>query len=732
MVYIPYSLDSSQTDSVSYEKLVTGVPPDEAAKIRRAIDFTAPFYNGRHLETGEDISRHAVGTALIASALKLDADSRIAALLFVMYEACPENADDLIGKEFGLDVGRLVKGLDRLNDLRPISQNISSDKHAMRMQQEVLRKMMLAMSDDIRVVLLRLASRTQTLRYYAEHPCQAGIETARASLDIYAPLANRLGVWEIKWEIEDRCFYFLNPDAYRQIARKLDERRTERECFVDEAVAMIKKKCAAAGIKAQVYGRPKHIFSIWKKMCAKQVPLEEVYDLHALRVIVDHVSQCYAVLDIVHQHWTPIVKEYDDYIANPKENRYQSLHTAVLADGGRPLEAQIRTWKMHEYAERGAASHWLYKEGVRGTIGQDSYGSKVDLLRKLLAWRNDVADTSNWDKEFRRAALDDTIYVITPLGRVVDLPREATPLDFAYRIHTYVGHRCRGAKANGALIALNKPLVSGQVVEIITAKQGGPSRDWLNSQLGYLRTSSARHKIKQYFVAIDESRTMAEGRAIVMKELQRDVTARSCINDLVTKLGYANADALFLAAGRGELRHGAIRHVLSNSTPAPRQDDDSTPRKEKVEKKHDSILIVGMDKLLTQLSRCCKPAPGDEIRGYVTRGKGISIHRIRCPNFTSMERLNPERVIDADWGDAAATAVYAVDVVAECADRTGLLQDVTEALAHASIGVAAANAISRQDSAFLNLTLDVTGTDQLQHALQLICNIPSVQNVRRV
>jgi len=448
-------------------------------------------------------------------------------------------------------------------------------------------------------------------------------------------------------------------------------------------------------------------------------------------VIVNEVNDCYAVLDIVHRLWTPIAKGYDDYIANPKENGYQSLHVAVQAGDRRPLEVQIRTMEMHEHAERGVAAHWRYKEGLRGTGKDDAYGNKVNLLRELLAWHKDVADTSNWGEEFKRAALDDTIYVLTPQGRIVDLPRGSTPIDFAYHIHTLIGHRCRGAKANGALIALNTPLVSGQEVEITTSKKGGPSRDWLNPQLGYLRTSRARQKVKQYFTALDRSRTMAEGRALVQKELQREGATKSNIDELAVKMGFEDAGALFLAAGRGELGYGAIRQALWNSPVEQETAEEFSPRKGKAESKQDGILIVGMDKLLTQLARCCKPARGDEIRGYITHGKGISIHRVNCPNFSGMARLNPERVIEANWGKAQTAAVYAVDIVVECANRAGLLRDIMEVLTHENINVTSANTLSRQGSARLNFTLEVSGTKQLQHALHLISNVPYVLKARR-
>jgi GTP pyrophosphokinase len=597
--------------------------------------------------------------------------------------------------------------------------------------------MLLAMVEDIRVVLLRLASRTQTLRYYTEHPGPERDETARESLDIYAPLANRLGVWEIKWELEDLSFHFLNPDIYRQIAHQIHEKRSERERFISEVIATLKKECEAAGVQTEIYGRPKHIYSIWKKMRAKQVPLEQVYDLHAIRVIVDQVRDCYTVLGIVHQLWPPIAKEFDDYITKPKGNLYQSLHTAVIAADKHPLEVQIRTWDMHEHAELGVAAHWRYKEGVRGTGKKDPYGDKVALLRELLSWRDEIADSSNWIEQFKRVALDDTIYVMTPQGRVVDLPRGATPIDFAYQVHTQIGDRCRGAKVDGVLVALNKPLASGQTVEIITAKQGGPSRDWLNPQLGYLQTSRGRHKVKQYFIRIDETQRMAEGRAFVQRELQRIGATQANIDDLAAQLGYAGADALFLAAGRDELSQHAIQQALQGPEAAQDAAPEFVPRKSKAGGKNDNVLIVGMDKLMTQLARCCKPAPPDLIQGYVTRGKGISIHRTRCPNFAGMARLNPERVITADWGNGAQTqesvgTAYPVDIAVECADRTGLLHDITEILSREGINVTAVNTISRQGTAHMNFTIEVAGVAQLQRALKLIGEIPSVLSTRRL
>ncbi|MBN1568904.1 MAG: bifunctional (p)ppGpp synthetase/guanosine-3',5'-bis(diphosphate) 3'-pyrophosphohydrolase [Acidobacteria bacterium] len=736
MVHVHYSLNSSLPDGASLDKIGDGLLPADAARIRHALEFIEPIYAGNHLGTGEEISRHVFGMALIATALRLDADTRLAALLFAVHEFLPD-ARERIEQEFSADVARLVEGLHRLSGLRLLARAPASGIRAVQSQQEVLRKMVLAMVEDIRVVLLRLASRTQTLRYYTEYPGPERDETARESLDLYAPLANRLGVWEVKWEIEDLSFSFLYPDIYRQISRRIGEKRSERERFISEAVALLRRECEAAGIRAEIYGRPKHIYSIWKKMHAKQVQLEEIHDLRALRVIVDNVRDCYTVLGIVHQMWTPLAKEFDDYIIKPKGNLYQSLHTAVLAGDERPMEVQIRTWEMHEHAELGVAAHWRYKEGDRGTAKKDAYGNKVALLRELLSWRDEIADSSNWIEQFKRAALDDTIYIMTPQGRVIDLPRGSTPLDFAFRVHTEIGHRCRGAKADGVLVALNKPLISGQTVEIIAAKQGGPSRDWLNPQLGYLKTARARHKVKQYFIALDETQIMAEGRAVVLRELQRVGATQAGVEALAVRLGYANADAMFLAAGRDELGPRAIQLALREPEAAPESTPEFVPRKSKAGGKNDGVLIVGMDKLLTQLGRCCKPAPPDPIQGYITRGKGISIHRTQCPNFAGMARLNPERVIAADWGDSAQAqesggSAYPVDISVECADRTGLLRDITEVLSRESINVTAVNTKMHQGTACLHFTLEVTGIAQLQRALKLLGEIPSVRNARRL
>ena len=733
MVSVTHSIDAVGVAQTPVILLCEGLDEGGCRKIERALALVEPLYAGKQLGTGEPVWQHVLGMALIAVALRLDVDTRLAALLFAIHDYHAA-AGDLIEREFGPEVAKLVGGLHRLNGLRLITRAAAaSSVPEVRAQTEVLRKMVLAMVEDIRVVMLRLASRTQTLRHFTDHSDARRADVARESLDIYAPLANRLGVWQLKWEIEDLSFRFLEPETYKRIARQLDEKRAEREHFIEQAIARLKSECAAMGIAAEIYGRPKHIYSIWNKMRSKNLPFSEVYDVRALRVIVDQVKDCYAVLGLVHQRWTPVPKEFDDYISKPKGNFYRSLHTAVIAEDGRSLEVQIRTRDMHNHAELGVAAHWRYKEGIGGGLAQDSYGDKLALLRDLLSWRDEITDSSDWVEQFKRAALDDTIYIVTPQGRVIDLPQGATPIDFAYRLHTELGHRCRGAKVDGALVPLNTRLKSGQTVEIVSTRQGGPSRDWLNPQLGYLHSSRARSKVKQWFAVQDEAQTLADGRAWVARELQRDGATQANIDELAGKLGFASAEAMFLAAGRSELGPRAIQVALRGPA-APAELPAFMPRKSKAGDQDGGVLVVGVGKLLTQLGRCCKPAPPDSIKGYVTRGKGVSIHRADCPNFANMARVNPERVIAADWGEGQGEkggAVYPVEIAVECADRTGLLRDISEVLSREKINVIAVNTVSRQGRAHMNFTMEVTGVPQIQRALKLIGAVPSVLSARR-
>lgn len=735
MVSVSHSIAKPSTQQDPFELIAEGLSESARDQLRRAYALVEPLYRGRQLSSGESIWHHVLGMALIAASLKLDVETRLAALLFAASDHL-EDAREYIGEAFGAQVALLLEGLKRLSGLRLVTRTHESATAAeIKGQTETLRKMLLAMVEDIRVVLLRLASRAQTLRYFTDHPGEQRMSVARESLDIYAPLANRLGVWQLKWELEDLSFRFIEPETYKRIAKQLDERRVEREQFITDAVGRLKRELAAVGVTAEVYGRPKHIYSIWSKMRTKHLDFSQIYDVRALRVIVDHVKDCYTVLGVVHQIWQPIPKEFDDYIAHPKGNDYRSLHTAVIANDGRALEVQIRTLDMHQHAELGVAAHWRYKEG--GAPADSDYDDKIALLRQLLSWRDEVTDAAGWVEQFKRTALDDTIYVLTPQGRVIDLPRGATPVDFAYRVHTDLGHHCRGAKVDGQLVTLNTALRSGQRVEIVTAKQGGPSRDWLNPQQGYLATPHAKAKVKRWFAALEDHETLSRGRASVMRELQREGQTQANIDALAGKLGLANADALFLAAGRGELGLRALQVVL-RGTPA---EADEAPalvtRKSRAGDSGGGVLVVGVDKLLTQLGRCCKPAPPDAICGFVTRGKGVSVHRADCSNFRNMMRRNPERVISAEWGAQASSAagdrlpVYAADLVVDAVDRQGLLRDITEVLSREKINVTAVNTLSRGGQARMRFTVEVTGVPQLDRTLKLVADIDSVQHAQR-
>ncbi len=733
MVSVTHAIAHGDT-ATPIELLAAGLSDDERARIESALEYASSLYEGKTLGTGEAALTHALGAALITASLRLDAETRIAALLFAAF-AYLDDAGPAVEARFGEAVARLVRGLHRLTGLRVITRMTSTAAAPnIRAQAEVLRKMLLAMVEDIRVVLVRLASRTQTLRYYTEVKDDARIDVARESLDIYAPLANRLGVWQLKWELEDLSFRFIEPETYKRIAKMLDERRVERQEFIARAIERLREELAEVGIVAEIQGRPKHIYSIYNKMRAKRLDFSQVFDIRALRVLVDEVKDCYTVLGIVHQLWQPIAKEFDDYITKPKGNNYQSLHTAVLAGDGRALEVQIRTHEMHKHAELGVAAHWRYKEGAKS--GSD-YDEKIALLRSLLSWRDEVTDSAHWMEQYKRASLDDTLYVLTPQGRVIDLPRGATPVDFAYRLHTELGHHCRGAKVDGHLVPLSTRLENGQTVEISAAKEGGPSRDWLDPRQGYVATSRARTKIKQYFAQLDEEELLVRGRSFVNKELQRDGHAHANIDGLAERMGFKDAEGLYLAAGRGEVGPRAVQTALREGSAAAEveaAEPGFTVSRSRSGDNSDKILIVGVGKLMTSLSRCCKPAPPDAIEGFVTRGRGISIHRVDCPDFQHLVDQHPERVIAAEWGDQAfqdKQAVYKVDIAVQAGDRQGLLRDISDVLSREKLNVIAVNTLSKKGTAHMRFTMEVGGVTQVQRAITLIREVPGVIDAQR-
>jgi GTP pyrophosphokinase len=693
--------------------LAQGLAPAERELLGRALEFAEPLYAGDVLSTGEPTWMHALGLAAGLAAINLDAAGRAAGVLF----AAPRRlgAIDRVREAFGAEIAGLAEGVERLYQLRvatrasPIEQN------------EVLRKMVLGMVEDVRVVLIRLASRTQTLRWFAKNPSAERVDYARETLDLYSPLANRLGVFQLKWELEDLSFRYLEPDLYRRIAQMLDERRVEREHYIAEAIAILARELQAAGVKGQIYGRPKHIYSIWNKMRTKGLDFSQVYDVRALRVIVPEVKDCYTALGVVHNLWQPIPKEFDDYISRPKGNLYQSLHTAVVGPAGKTLEVQIRTEEMHRHAEYGVAAHWQYKEKAKTS---KQFEQKIAWLRELLAWRDEVAD---WSKT-RQGRLDDAVYVLTPQGKVVDLPAGATPIDFAYALHTDLGHRCRGAKVDGHIVPLDKPLESGQRVEIVTAKSGGPSRDWLNSERGFVKSARARQKIRQWFNAQAIEQSIAAGRAQVEKELRRERALNANLDELAARLGFRQPDDLFAAVARDEVNLRQLQTALRGAE-AP-VDPPDLPRRKKAPAAKGGVLVVGMDSLLTQLARCCKPVPPDPIRGFVTRGKGVSVHREDCASLKRLAERQPERLIDAEWGKGEGS--YAVDVAVTATDRRGLLRDIGDALAREKINLTAVRTQTRDELAFMRFAFDVGNMAQLKRALAQVREVKGVIRVARV
>ena len=704
--------------------------------LQRARAFAHPLIAGEHLDTGENIWDHAQAVAgildMIGGSLEMQAAS------FLVY-ACPHlnRPQEVIAKAFGAPLAELAVQTNHLLHVQRLSRTAGHGDSSAdpRLQTENVRKMLLAFSRDLRVVMLRLASRLQTLRHHAQVRLQVPPALARESLQVFAPLANRLGIWQVKWELEDLAFRFTEPDTYRQVARLLDEKRAERESNMAALVHQIELALKAQGLKALVQGRPKHIYSIVRKMRGKSLPFERVFDVRALRVIVQDLAQCYQVLAWVHERFLPIEGEYDDYIARPKSNGYQSLHTVVRDDSQRPIEIQIRTQAMHEHAEYGVAAHWAYKEaGAKGYAGVSAgggYEAKIAVLRQLLAWERDIAGEAS-----QAGLFDDRIYVLTPDAAIVDLPQGATPVDFAYTVHTSLGHRCRGAKVDGVIVPLNTPLSNGQTVEITAAREGGPSRDWLNAELGYLVSNRARAKVRSWFNAQIAAENIARGREQVEKLLQREGRTSMRLEELAAQLGFKSADGLFELVGKDEYSLRNIE-VLLKPPEAPLPPDEYLLQKKSRGSRHtpsSGVLVVGVDSLLTQLSKCCKPAPPDVISGFVTRGKGVSIHRQDCSNLRELAVRSPERVIDVRWGQPKAgreSNVYPVDVALQAQDRQGLLRDISEVFAKEKMNVIGVQTQSVKGVAWMTFTVEVSDSALLTRVLQLVQGVQGVRAARR-
>ena len=715
----------------------------------RARVFAEPFLRHATLDTGENAWLHAQAVSKILH--DIGGSEAMQAASYLVYTCAHLNKPlEVIGQAFDENLASLAVETTKLMQVQKQTRaQAQKQTHAATaaVHTETVRKMLLAFSRDLRVVMLRLASRLQSLRYFAASKTEVSESMARESLQVFAPLANRLGIWQIKWEMEDLSFRFLEPQTYKETARLLDEKRALREDYVEQLREQLQTDLAKQGIKAEVQGRPKHIYSIVKKMRGKGLGFDQVFDIRALRVIVAGVDDCYAALSWVHVQFSPIAEEFDDYIAKPKANGYQSLHTVVRDAAGQAIEVQIRTQNMHDKAEHGVAAHWVYKEaGVKGYAGvaaTGSYDAKIAVLRQLLAWERDLTARDS------TALLSDRIYVLTPEAAVVELPQGSTAIDFAYTVHTSLGHRCRGARLDGVMVPLNTPLKNGQTVEINAAKEGGPSRDWLNPELGYLSSHRAKAKVRAWFNALAMMETIARGREAVEKLLQREGKTAIKLVDLAVQLGFKSADELFEVVGKDEYSLRTIEAFFKPPVPELSTEELLHKRAKAEKTPIGGVLVVGVDSLLTQLAKCCKPAPGDAIGGYVTRGKGVSIHRQSCSNFQALVARNAAndegRVIDVAWAKdklaASSSAtnslnqVYPVDVVIEAADSQGLLKAILEVFSKDKLNVIAANTQSHRssggDTAVMTFTVEVANSARLNKVLSQVLEVQGVRSARR-
>lgn len=679
--------------------------------------------------------RMGLEMADILGDLKLDQETLEAA---VLYRPVREGliSPEAVAKQFGQEVAGLVEGVLQM---AAISQSTLLP-HGMSQhnQQENLRKMLVTMIDDVRVALIKIAERTCALRQLKDASRDKRLRVAREVSEIYAPLAHRLGVGQLKWELEDLSFRYLHSDAYKSIARQLSETRLERDRYINDVVATLEQLLQQHAIhRYDVDGRSKHIYSIWRKMTRKGIDFSQVHDVRAVRILVPEVSDCYAVLGIIHSRWHHVPTEFDDYIANPKKNGYQSLHTAVVGPENKVLEIQIRTFAMHDEAELGVCAHWRYK-GHDTNAKSRGYEEKIAWLRHVLEWQEEVGDLGDLREGLASDVAPDRIYVFTPEGHVIDLPRVATPIDFAYRVHTEIGHRCRGAKVGGRIVPLTYPLKTSQQVEILTASKGGPSRDWLNPALGYVRTSRARAKIQAWFKYQARDQNLAEGQALFEREMKRLDIEGLDLKRLAQAVNYAAADDMYAALGAGDLRVGQVLHQaqqLFGETDDQEQLDRllAKPRRQPSQASGDEITVLGVGNLKTSMANCCRPVPGEAILGFITQGRGVTVHRQDCPNILQLQGDEPQRIIEVEWGERAATR-YPVTIEIQAWDRAGLLRDVTGLLSHEKVNVLAVNTLtdSQEGTARLQITLEVDGLASLGRLFSRIQQLSNVTEVRRL
>ena len=729
--------------TMKIEDLLKSLPENysvpEKDLVQQAYVFAENAHTGLSRASGEPYINHCLAVAQILSDLKVPPVMVIAGLLHDTVEDTQITLE-MINSKFGSEVASLVDGVTKLTHLPQVTRPdlpdgvkeredtvpaIDARSRRKDLAAETLRKTLMAMGDDIRVILIKLADRLHNMRTLMHLPEEKRIRIARETMDIFAPLANRLGIWEIKWELEDLSFRYLDPEYYKNIAEKLADKRINREQEIQEIIHELKKVLKEGGIKAEISGRPKHIYSIAQKMKKKNQPFEMVRDLRAIRLIVSDIPACYSALGIIHTHWRPIPNEFDDYIASPKDNFYQSLHTSVIYSDHKPLEVQIRTTEMHENAEFGIAAHWRYKENNPQT---SQYESRINWLRKMMEWRQEVNDAHEFVEGMKSDVFQDRVFVFTPRGDIIDMPAGSTAIDFAYNVHTEIGHRCRGAKVNGKLVSLEYQLKTGDQVEILAAKHGGPSRDWLNPHLNLVKTQRARSKIRQWFKIQDRELNINQGKVMLEKELHRLGLSSIKMDDLKKSFEYKDLPDFFEAIGNGDL---SIRRIINTLKEVEENNsiDPLLELKPSHQEKADmnAIKVLGLKGILSTFAKCCKPVPGDEIVGYITRGRGATIHRKDCPNI--LRAMDRERIIRVSWGEPKQT--FPVKVQVRAYDRHGLMGDISSILANENINIRDLHVNFNESVAIISIVLEISDITQLSRVLTLIETLPNVMEAYR-
>ncbi len=731
---------SSPVTTISSQFELNGIADSDLHNAcAKARQFAEPLLSGMKQTGGEPTLAHADGVVSLLAGIGATGDMQAAAYLAYCAAVLNQPADTLTAT-FGDSLTGLAISANKLFQLQQAARETKSQTRSSVVQIENVRRMLLAFSKDLRVVMLLLASHLVSLRFATAQKISGFEQLSQDVLHIFSPLANRLGIWQIKWEMEDLAFRLLEPQVYKQVAGLLEKKRAEREQEIEQLRQELQKLLLAQGIRAEIQGRPKNIYSIVKKMRGKSLQFEQVLDLRAMRIIVNNVEDCYRSLALVHQQMQAIDNEFDDYIVKPKANGYQSLHTVVSTDYGQVFEIQIRTRAMHEHAEFGVAAHWAYKEaGTKGYAGvavPAEQAQKMAVLRQLLAWERELSAVQDQDNQLPQQSGQEKIYVLTPEAAIVELPQGATPVDFAYTLHTELGHRCRGAKLDGVLVPLSTRLQNGQTVEITTAKEGGPSRDWLNTDLQFIASPRAKAKVRAWFNAQQANQTISRGRELIEKLLQREGRTAYKLEDLAKKLGFESAAHLFEVVGKDEYSLRNIEMFL-RPVAAPPAEDDKLFRKAqqpKPSQQHGGVLVVGMDSLLTQLAKCCRPAPPDDVRGYVTKGKGVSVHRAKCGNFLQLLQNNPDRVIEVAWhgklNDPSAE-LYLVDIQVLADDRQGLLRDISEVFAREKMNVVGVKTQTIKNTAWMTFTVEVNNASGLNKMLSALNAVNGVRSARR-